>query len=44
MGDPMEALNKSLKDIRDHVEAEEEWDSNTWDIERTELEQTITTN
>jgi hypothetical protein len=40
----MEELQSSLADIKSHVEAEEEWDSNTWEIERTELEQTIETN
>ena len=44
MGDPMEDLNSSLAEIKKHVEDEEEWDRSTWDIERTELENTIKTN
>ena len=44
MGDPMEDLNNSLADIKQHVEAEEEWDSNTWGIEKAELDHTIETN
>ena len=44
MGDPMEDLQNSLADIRTHVEAEEEWDSQTWGVEKAQLEHTIDTN
>ena len=37
LGDPMEDLNNSLEEIRSHVNDEEEWDSNTWSIEESEL-------
>ena len=44
MEDPMEDLTNTLAEIRQHVEAEEQWDSDTWNAEKAELEHTIETN
>ncbi len=44
MQDPQDELVKTLGDVRDHINKEEEWDTADWAILKAELEASVEKN